>query len=285
MSLRHEARPSVTDTNNNELQTAHDSPAKQKSRRGLLIGAGTVASLAAAGGLWLGLGNKGSANPNTPPRASDASAPASTAPAETTPPTAATSGEGIPLPPELQPESLINLTPAEIEARFQIRADQVKTPEEFVVAYMQRIEAFDRAGCTKEEWQPYENAGKGVFEDAMLKKYAEPVMKGLYGYIASIHNKTAALNRCNVMTGLGYTYVTNIAMVPGTLSSEVVGPESFNVTFDYLATDNYSKVKEVFGDKDGTDSDNTTWRITFTNVRPVAGVLYAESINESVVSQ
>lgn len=289
MSRDNEARPSVTKSTNVETYapeqartlTTEQEPDK-KSRRGLVIGAGAVAtSLVAAGALWLGVGNKGEARPATPPPTPSTSAPATPGPTETVPTPAAT--EGVALPPELQPENLMNLTPAQIEKVFQIRADQVKTPEDYATAYAQRYEAALRAGCTKQEWQPFSNSGKGAFSNAMIQKYFEPMSKGWLGKVGNPYDMIVALDRCNVFMTVDKKYVTTIDVVPGSAKSTRNPDGSIDYVFTLHGKDNYSEITSVIGgDKRNI---NDIFAVTHNGVKPdQSGALHAATASTQLLN-
>jgi hypothetical protein len=178
---------------------------------------------------------------------------------------------------QFSPENLVDLTPEQLTDLFEIKADTVTTPEEYAAAFTERYAAHRMAGCTEAEWAPYASSGRGEFEAAMLAEYHAPISEGLYGYEVSSTNQEVALNRCNVMTLLGNSYLQSAEIVDNTIVYIERPDGSFDVSFDLRTTDNYESPRQT-ANTEPLDY-TTTW--SFANVRPNAeGALYADTITD-----
>lgn len=262
--LQHEPRPGVT----NQLS---DHDPRTSGRRKAIVGARALTAVVAAGGLVFGLSACGPNAEKTEPRAdASTSAPADPTAGQSAEHSASPSQPEVVAPPaELSMDAIRDLTPAELTERFQIKADSVSTPEEYVEAYIARQNAFYKVGCTKEDWEQNSQDPNVTFPDVMMNRYFAPIATGLNGFVGDDHNNRAVLTRCDVMfTGGMNDYSYNVELVPGSVTSEQNSDGSFNVTFDSHSWDNYAEVKKSLGDIKGTDSDNQTVRFTFMNVHP-----------------
>lgn len=183
---------------------------------------------------------------------------------ETTAPTAETSTSGLPVSSyeklnqnggEFSAESLSKLSPAQLTALFQIKAsefttlkngkmptdpaDIAKFEQEYTKVFAQRVEAWENAGCTKAEWTPYKNAGKGVFEAAGVAKYNAPISKAIFGSESAPDFLQTSLSRCAAMFGDNQTVYNKVDVVEGSVTDTSRGSGSVDATVLYHFTDNY----------------------------------------------
>lgn len=266
-----EERMTRTGGNHGKVHMLHDSGARRWGA--------TLAAAAVAAGLV-------SCAPSPAPASLVASAPATAASGETATPTAeATKTPEIIAPAgKFSPEALAELTPAQLTERFTIKADTIKTPEQYLAALIERLDAQINAGHTIADYGSYAAAGKGVFEAAMVEKYADPISMGMF-------NKT----------GIGYdpiSFFANKYMIMSTLSrggeyrattAEVKDSAKFTVRangFDVkvtITTRDTLRVKDIMGDIDGTNPVKDESILTLNNVQADdKGNLYPSYFNETM---
>lgn len=105
-------------------------------------------------------------------------------------------------PSRVTPDQIAAMSPAELEAFATISYESAPTPEAFAERFVTVYDAWVNSGLTDDEFAPYRNDGKGVFEAAMGAKY-DPVFVGsLFGATGyadgtiEVHN--SALNQFNI---------------------------------------------------------------------------------------
>lgn len=179
---------------------------------------------------------------------------------------------------EFSAEIIRDLSPEELTERFQIKAEDISNPNEFVTTFVDRLEGLYNAGGTSEDWKPYENTGRGTFRDAMIEKYHEPIYLGLFGRADQSNTSEVTLDRYNNMISVDRPYFLTIELVEGSVHINE-DSNGFDVTFDVHWHDNFD-VKDLIGDIEGTDPQDFTARMTIENVRPNPnGVLYGDNYN------
>lgn len=192
-------------------------------------------------------------------------------------------------------EALSKLSPEQLTTLFQIKAsefttlkngkmptdpaDVAKFTQEYTKVLAQRIEAWENAGCTKAEWTPYKNAGKGVFEAAGVAKYNASISTSMLGYESSPDFMNTSLNRCDVMFMDNQTVYNKVDVVDGSAAATAQGDGSINATVLYRYTDNYD-LRKTLGDKPAYAPANFTLKWSMDKITVNAdGVIVPGSVD------
>ena len=201
---------------------------------------------------------------------------------------------------EFSAEALSKLSPEQLTSLFQIKAsefttikngkmptdpaDVTKFGQEYTKVLGQRIEAWENAGCTKAEWTPYKNSGKGAFEAAGVAKYNAPISKGILGYESSPDFLNNSLNRCNVMFMDNQTVYNKVDIIDGSTSAVSQGNGLVDVSAIYHYTDNYD-LRKTLGDKPAyAPADfNVKWSMDKVTIN-ADGAIVPGSLNIAVTS-
>lgn len=214
-----------------------------------------------------------------------ATAPATAASGETATPTAeATKTPEIIAPVgKFSPEALAELTPAQLTERFTIKADTIRTPDQYLAALIERLDAQLNAGHTIADYGSYAAAGKGVFGAAMVEKYADPISMGMFNK-TGIGNGTISFfaGKYDLMSilGRGGEYRVTTAEVKDS-AKFTVRANGFDVEVTITTRDTL-RIKDIAGDTDGTNPTKDESILTINNVQADdKGNLYPSYFNET----
>ncbi len=201
---------------------------------------------------------------------------------------------------EFSAEALSKLSPEQLTSLFQIKAsefttikngkmptdpaDVTKFGQEYTKVLDQRIEAWDNAGCTKAEWLPYKNDGKGVFETAMAAKYNAPISSGIFGYETKPDALESNLNRCGGMFRDNKVLYNKVDVVDGSVKAVAQGDGSIGITFDNHYTDNYD-LRDILGNNPayGPADFKLHWQLNGVSAN-AAGVIVLGGADTSSIS-
>jgi len=168
---------------------------------------------------------------------------------------------------KFSPEALAELTPAQLTERFTIKADTIKTPDQYLAAFMERYNAQDNAGHTIADYGSYANSGKGVYEAAMVEKYANSISLGMFdntgignGTISYFANKYSLMS----LLGRGGEYKVTDAEVKDS-AEFTVRPDGFDIKVTITSRDTL-RIKDIAGDTDGTNPTKNESILTINNV-------------------
>lgn len=184
---------------------------EQKSKKGLMIGAGTgLAALALGGALFAGLGRGGSSNNTAPRTETGTSAPATPTP-EATPSAAATVNPDL-YKGRVNPETLVNMTPEQLVKAAQITPADAPTPQKYAELVIQKLDMWANAGMTPKELAQFPAATNPMgYAPAMQAKYDTAFGEGLFGFnkdhpgqaMAIAQNHKVFLRRYQLAKGIG----------------------------------------------------------------------------------
>ena len=244
-----------------------------------------ISGAALALGIGAGLKSMNNSDEQVAPVGPVATAPATAAASETaTQTTEATKTPEIIAPAgKFSPEALAELTPAQLTERFTIKADTVKAPSQYLAAFMERLDAQINAGHTIADYGSYANSGKGVFEAAMVEKYANPTSMGMFNK-TGFGNDTISYfaNKYNIMSilGRGSEYRATDVEVKDS-AKFTVRPNAFDIEVTITTSDNL-RVKDQMGDISGTNPMKDESILTIYNVHADDnGNMYPSSFNET----
>jgi len=234
-----------------------------------------ISGAALALGIGAGLKSMNNSDEQVAPVGPVATAPA-TAEATKTPEIIAPAGK-------FSPEALAELTPAQLTERFTIKADTIKTPEQYLAAFMERFNAQDNAGHTIADYGSYAAAGKGVFGAAMAEKYADPISMGMLNKIGigeGIISYFASKYNLMSIAGRGGEYKVTIAEVKDS-AKFTVRANGFDVKVTITTRDTL-RLKDIAGNTDGTNPAKDESVLTLNNVQANdKGNLYPSYSNET----
>lgn len=299
MSNDVERKQQASTTLSAEERVGAISPDRKKlSRRQLLgLSAGGLA-LATAVGIGINFGIHTENNP-------EQKVPGTSQPVgETTAPSPEARASGVPVSSyealnqnggEFSAEALSKLSPEQLTTLFQIKAsefttikngkmptnpaDVAKFEQEYTKIFAQRVEAWENAGCTKAEWAPYENAGKGVFEAAGVAKYNTPISTGIFGSERAPDFLQTNLSRCAAMFGDNQTVYNKVDVVEGSVADTARGNGLINATVLYHFTDNFD-LRKSWGNKPEYAPADFTLRWSMNNIAVNAdGVIVPGSVD------
>lgn len=260
---------------------------ERRSKRNILIGAGSAAAaLALVGG---GLLLKGSGHDTAPKAEATASVPAN--PSEhaanknlnkdsntidnyTMP--APAGYTGYELPAELLPNNLSKLSPEELTAVFK-KQTTVQSPADFPAAFTVALDAESRIGCTKEQLPP-SSVALDVWANSIADKYLPSIEQGMFGGSVDAFRKNMVFNleRCsaqNRMQEMNSTYNTNVPpymnvnfLKDGTTSIANNADGTTTVEFVTNERDNFGNkaLEGVTGVKVQNMNNSAKWTMTLT---------------------